>query len=282
MKRGEWIAWLIDLEDLWRRGDALEAGKKLYERLDVTDRPRWATRVLDACSVGLGRLPPEVREVREIAVTPDRWGEGHRAFQKVRKVLLESERHAASPEAPEHGILYLAESVAKVTYNASGCSAPFDHNAGWWVAKNARWIVDHSSTVGLHDRVWAALAGQPGLAKLDKLESSDIRPLWVHDYYDRMLSGAVLLGGKIRWFELCSETDTHRRYVIYDLTDAEAEEEERWHALFVEHVGDHWTFKEEAGGTVKPASEHAKFYDVYATRRAVDYSRNPILGWFEL
>ena len=109
MKRGESIAWLISVEDLWRRGEALEAGEIPYERLDVKQRPMWAVRVLDACSVGLGTLPPEVREVRGIAVTPGRWGEAHRAFQKVRKVLLEDERRASSPETPEHGVLYLAE-----------------------------------------------------------------------------------------------------------------------------------------------------------------------------
>jgi hypothetical protein len=33
-------------------------------------------------------------------------------------------------ESVELGLLHLAENVAKVTYNASGCSAPFHHNAG--------------------------------------------------------------------------------------------------------------------------------------------------------
>jgi len=58
---------------------------------------------------------------------------------------------------PEHGILYLAENVAKVAYNASGCPRPFDHDAGWWVAACARWIVERSADAGLEARVWAAL-----------------------------------------------------------------------------------------------------------------------------
>jgi hypothetical protein len=77
--------------------------------------------------------------------------------------------------------------------------------------------------------------------------------------------------------------DNHRRYVVYDLSEAEIAEEQRWHALFVEHVGSHWTYDEHGSrGTVKPVSEHAKFYDAYAKRTPVDYSRNPIGGWFEL
>jgi hypothetical protein len=42
----------------------------------------------------------------------------------------------------------------------SGSPAPFDHDAGWWVAKNGRWIVDHSPDAALGARVWAALVQQ--------------------------------------------------------------------------------------------------------------------------
>jgi hypothetical protein len=275
--------WLLAADDEWHRGDTLEAGRILYERLAVADRPSWAARVLDACCVDLPKVPPEVRSVRAIAYTPARWGDAHEAFQAVRKLVLAAERGA--PEAPglELSILFLAENVAKVTYNASGRPAPFDHNAGWWVAKSARRIVDSSSQPGLEGRVWAALAGQPDPANVNKLDPRDLRLLWVDDYYDGPLSGAVLLAGKLRWFIVCAEVNHHRRYAVYDLSEPEIAQERQWHALFVEHVGDHYAFDEHGStGTVKPLSEHAKFYDAYAKRTAVDYSRNPILGWFEL
>jgi hypothetical protein len=136
--------WVEAAEDSWRHWDALDAGKILYERLVVNPRPAWALAVLDACCAGLSEIPPEVQVVREIANTPARWAEAHKAFQAVRKLVLSVERRTDAGR-PEHGILYLAENVAKVAYNASGSRAPFDHDAGWWIAKNARWIVDHST-----------------------------------------------------------------------------------------------------------------------------------------
>jgi hypothetical protein len=167
MTRG--TEWLTAAEDSWRHGDALEAGKLLYEHLVVNQRPGWALAVLDACCAGLS-VPSEVEAVREIACTRARWAEAHAAFQAVRKLVLRGEQRRTDARGPEHGVLYLAENVAKVTYNAS-FAAPrlpmfepaidvgaFDHDAGWWVAKNARWIVEHSTDSGLEARVWAALA----------------------------------------------------------------------------------------------------------------------------
>jgi hypothetical protein len=55
------------------------------------------------------------------------------------------------------GLLYLAENVAKVTYNASGSRAPFDHNAGWWILSNARWLLDRTEDADLAARAWTAL-----------------------------------------------------------------------------------------------------------------------------
>jgi hypothetical protein len=123
------------------------------------------------------------------------------------------------------------------------------------------------------------------LADVPKLDTRGLQLLWVHDYYDGLLSSALVLRGKIHWFECCSlAADHRRRYVVHQLSDTEVQEEERWRALFVEHVGDHLTFKEEdePPGTVRPGSEHGKFYDEYSNRAPVDYSRNPIVGWFEL
>jgi hypothetical protein len=120
------------------------------------------------------------------------------------------------------------------------------------------------------------------LGRYAKLPREKVRPLWVHDYYDGVLSGALAYKGKLRWFEYCGERDDVRRYLVFELSDAEMAEEEHWHALFLEHVGDHWeVVDDKRGGTVKPVHEHAKFYEPYGQRKPPDYSGNPVLGWFE-
>ena len=124
-------------------------------------------------------------------------------------------------------------------------------------------------------------------ADYPEIPLGELRFLWIHDYYDGPLSGMLVYRSRLRWFECCNVGDeedaAHRRYFIHDLTDVEVAEEEKWHALFVEHVGDHWTAHEDGRqGSVKPQSEHAKFYDLYSKRTPPNYSTRPILGWFSL
>jgi hypothetical protein len=35
-------------------------------------------------------------------------------------------------------------------------------------------------------------------------------------------------------------------------------------------------------GTVRPQSQHAKFYDPYSKRVPLDLSQNEVIGWFEM
>jgi hypothetical protein len=86
-----------------------------------------------------------------------------------------------------------------------------------------------------------------------------LRMLRIDDYYEGPLSGMLIYGGKLRWFECVNfapETNDigARHYIVRDLTDEQMVEEQKRHALFVEHVGDHWTVHDdgrEAGGTAR-------------------------------
>ncbi len=44
--------------------------------------------------------------------------------------------------------------IRKVTYNASGEAAPFDHDAGWWLVSNLRDIVDQLGSPEFEARSW--------------------------------------------------------------------------------------------------------------------------------
>jgi hypothetical protein len=121
------------------------------------------------------------------------------------------------------------------------------------------------------------------LGRYPRLPHEELRLLWISGFWDGALSGALIYRGRLRWFEYCGETNYVRRYLVLELSEDEVAEEERWHALFVEHVGSHWDVGDgKTRGEVKPSEEHEKFYAPYGKRQPPDYSRNPILGWFEL
>lgn len=110
-----------------------------------------------------------------------------------------------------------------------------------------------------------------------------VRLLWIVDYNDLTLSGMLVYQGKLRWYQICDyvrEMDTHR-YLVRELTDDEAADEEKWQPLFLEHVGDHFAASG-ARHEAKPPSEAAKFYGPYGQRARSDYSTRPIIGWFEM
>lgn len=120
----------------WDWHEALEVGRAVYEALAVDDRPRWAGRLLRLCLRQLPNAPAEVVHVADLADDQWRWREGHEAFRSVRELTLRVGKRSRSE--PSALVLYVAENVAKITYNASGGSAPFDHDAGWWLLMNVR------------------------------------------------------------------------------------------------------------------------------------------------
>ena len=125
--------------ELWNNDQATKAGWLLYEHIPLADRPFWAARILDLCR-SLTQSRPEVDAVYEIATRPADWHKGHDAFRNVRRLTIHYE--SAEPKNEVYGgLLYLAENVAKVTYNATSPSAPFDHDAGAWVVTCLRYLV---------------------------------------------------------------------------------------------------------------------------------------------
>ena len=112
----------------------------------------------------------------------------------------------------------------------------------------------------------------------------ELQLLWVDDYYDGPLSGMLTYRNRLHRYE-CPDGPMaiERRYVIRELSDEEIADEQYWHELFVRHVGDHMTFRNDGQrGAVRPSSEHSKFYEPYGKRTTPDYSMRPIVGWFKL
>lgn len=143
---------IIEASRRWSSGRALEAGRILYEYLPNDQRPLWAARILAHC-LQLIRSVREIDAIYEIAMDKTRWKEAHGAFWPLRELILKAERSKSADEIYAR-ILYLAENTAKVAYNASGEAAPFDHDAGWWIISNLRYIVDKVKDVEFEVRAW--------------------------------------------------------------------------------------------------------------------------------
>jgi len=103
-------------------------------------------------------VPPvaEFEQVRSLAFDPIQWKDAHAAFSAVRQLTLQAEK-TTKPDNIYVWLLYLVENTAKVIYNASGEPAPFDNDAGHWVVRCARGVVDKAATPGVAEKVWSAI-----------------------------------------------------------------------------------------------------------------------------
>ena len=145
------IKFIEEAKPFWDSGQPLKAGEIIYEHIRQIHRPVWAKEVLELCIPLTGKIK-EVEEVLRIAKEPERWKEAHDAFSAVRKLTLKSERKVG--DSIYARILYLAENVAKVIYNASGEPAPFDHDSGYWIVSNLRHIVDQNKDETFEKQAW--------------------------------------------------------------------------------------------------------------------------------
>ena len=142
---------------LWRQDDALRAGQLIYQAIPVASRPSWAGAVLEVCKERHGPVA-EVEAVGELAWIEEEWPKGHEAFTRARLLTLAYESGDKDDPVYE-ALLFVAENAAKVIYNASGRSAPFDRDCGTWLVVNARNMVEVVKEERFERRVWQALLG---------------------------------------------------------------------------------------------------------------------------
>lgn len=138
----------------WTSGaDPIPLGRWIATRVPTQDQPRWAAAVLyvaNECAPGID----EVETVLRIAEDQRLWPRAHDAFTAVRRLALSRQ----DPRGTRESLLFnLAELAAKVTYNASGEPAPFDHDAGWYVPRTARQLVELIGDSELQERMWLAV-----------------------------------------------------------------------------------------------------------------------------
>lgn len=119
------------------------------------------------------------------------------------------------------------------------------------------------------------------VSSLPKLAPSDLRLLWVNDRRDGILEAVVEQAGERRLMVLHPDdgvrigVDQPLRWILFDLSPAQWEEEARWHALFERYVGHHWCFDHSDDDRPSESAESEKshiYYAEYAQRvpRALD------------
>ena len=123
------------------------------------------------------------------------------------------------------------------------------------------------------------------LERLPKLSPTDLRLLWVNDWYDGPLEAMVEHRGARCLMVLHHQdlaSDTPYKWVIFELTPEQLADEQKWHGLYVEHVGDHWCFHD-ASVLVHPTPvsppDPDRFQALYEDREDLDLSSNVALGW---
>ncbi len=131
--------------------DDLTAGREIFEKILNDDRPRWGKAILISFDSYIKNIPFEVSELIPLIDDKERWREAHAQFSRIRHFLLKHKSY--KPEA----YLLLAENIAKVTYNASGCPAPFDSDSGWLIPKCAFQAAAYFADNNLDDTILAAI-----------------------------------------------------------------------------------------------------------------------------
>jgi len=129
----------------------IEIGQQIFENLPNDIRPGWAGLILSRFDNYIKNIPVSIKELYPIIDTKDLWKEAHGQLSKIRRFLLDNKNY--KPEA----YLLLAELVAKVTYNASGQSAPFDSDSGHYIASLALKATEHFDDNKLEEEVTSTI-----------------------------------------------------------------------------------------------------------------------------
>ena len=114
----------IELDDI--KND-IEIGAQIFSSVPKSLNPIWAGIILAKFNYYIKNVPEPIQRLQDIIEKPSRWKEAHQQFGLIRSFSLESNSY------PYETYLLLTEKIAKITYNASGESAPFDSDSGHYI-----------------------------------------------------------------------------------------------------------------------------------------------------
>ncbi|WP_157469869.1 hypothetical protein [Gemmata sp. SH-PL17] len=120
----------------WHVGDKLHAGRLLFEAISMELRPQWASGLLDDLLRRSRVWHAALATATYVASHPEQWGKAHSVFSMIRNIVLELDRIQSKTDSQQRllRLLTFGELVAKVTYNSTSPTDPFDAEAGWSIA----------------------------------------------------------------------------------------------------------------------------------------------------
>ena len=119
------------LRSQWSVDDRACIGRVIYDAVPSSHRPDWAGAIL-SYAAEQEFLCDELSRVIDLSYSDTKWVwmDAHDAFSAVRKLTLRNEKMGRI-DSQQQMIFDIAETAAKVIYNASDGPAPFDYHAGW-------------------------------------------------------------------------------------------------------------------------------------------------------
>lgn len=125
----------------------LNTGRVIFENVPDNLKPFWSGLILSRFNNYVKNIPDSIKELYQIIENENRWTEAYVQFSKIRQFVLDNKYDLPN------SYLLLAEKTAKVTYNASGQSAPFDANSGWYISSLALQIANYFENDRLKEEV---------------------------------------------------------------------------------------------------------------------------------
>jgi hypothetical protein len=146
----------------WYGGNPAEAGRMIFEYIPRKCRLTWAAGILELVCNYFPSVPHEVAAALDLARNHERWGEGEEGKWKEAHAVVVAAigLSLASQDILLTSISTLAMNVGKVVYNARWYPAPFDHSAGWEIAKNLKEIAENVNNPEFMDRAWSTLSNE--------------------------------------------------------------------------------------------------------------------------
>lgn len=137
----------------WKNDLAFQAGGVIFETIPVHRRHTWAYEILNLAYAHFPK-DPRIEAVLEFAEHPQKWDGDDESTQTAHQIVDEVNRIYGSP------IFRLAVQAGKIVYTAQQYPAPFDHSAGWEIARVLKYITQQLQDPVFEAKAWLALANE--------------------------------------------------------------------------------------------------------------------------